>query len=201
VPYILNTPEDEQVMLKAIGAASVEELFAPIPSEARLHRPLDIPPALGEIELTQHVAALGRKNQAAGDNAGAVAAKLRAAGSLVPGSLPTAAEVAESGGIAALQRTAAQANPEAYTTRAMQQASARLGALRGIAGDDVAMEAARAARDTAATPLYDAAKAATMQNTPELASGPSCSTAPSPLTTPRIHNGWTCFVDYFNKLE
>ena len=68
MPYILNTPDDEQAMLKAIGAASMEELFAPIPAEARLHRPLDIPAALGEIELTQHVAALGRKNQAAGEN-------------------------------------------------------------------------------------------------------------------------------------
>lgn len=68
MPYILNTSDDEQAMLKAIGAASVEELFAPIPSDARLHRPLDIPSAMGEIELTQHVAALGRKNKAAGEH-------------------------------------------------------------------------------------------------------------------------------------
>ena len=30
--------------------------------------PLDIPKALGEIELTQHVAALAKKNQAAAEN-------------------------------------------------------------------------------------------------------------------------------------
>jgi glycine dehydrogenase subunit 1 len=68
VPYILNTPDDEQAMLKAIGAASVEDLFSTIPAEARLHRALNIPAAMEEIDLTQHVNALGRKNQAAGDN-------------------------------------------------------------------------------------------------------------------------------------
>ena len=33
MPYLYNTPEDQQEMLQAIGAASVEDLFAPIPRE------------------------------------------------------------------------------------------------------------------------------------------------------------------------
>lgn len=83
-----------------------------------------------------------------------VVARLRAAQELVPGSAPTAGQVAESGGIAALERAAAQANPEAYTARAMDQASARMNALRGVAGDDAQMAAAVAARDAASKSLY-----------------------------------------------
>lgn len=108
-------------------------------------------------------------NRVTGDSADAVAQRLSTAGQLVPGSAPTAGQVAESGGIAALERALSQANPEAYTNRAMEQASARLQALRGIAGDDAAMSAALGARDAAAGPLYAAAKAQTMQTTPELA--------------------------------
>lgn len=100
-------------------------------------------------------------NQVAGDDAPAIASRLRGARQLVPGSAPTAAQVAESGGIAALERAAAQANPQAYTTRAMEQSSARLNALRGIAKDDVAMASAEAARKATSGPLFEqAAKAA-----------------------------------------
>jgi glycine dehydrogenase subunit 1 len=65
--YLLNTPADVAAMLAKIGVASVEELFSLIPSDLRLKRPLDIPAALSELELTQHVAGLAAKNQAAGD--------------------------------------------------------------------------------------------------------------------------------------
>src|SRR5438477_12967673 len=65
--YILNTPNDQKEMLAAIGAGSVDELFAPIPDALRLKRPLDIPPALSELELTQHAQAPAAKNRAAGD--------------------------------------------------------------------------------------------------------------------------------------
>lgn len=63
--YILNTPDDEKQMLAAIGAGSVEELFAAIPAELRLKRGLKIPPALSELELTQHIQALGKANTTA----------------------------------------------------------------------------------------------------------------------------------------
>ena len=63
--YVLNTADDVAAMLAQIGAASVDELFAPIPPELRLKRPLKIPPALGEIELTRHMAQLAAKNTSA----------------------------------------------------------------------------------------------------------------------------------------
>jgi glycine dehydrogenase subunit 1 len=64
--YVLNTPDDRRAMLEAIGAASVDDLFGRIPPELRLNRPLDVPPALSEIELTQHVQALAGRNVPAG---------------------------------------------------------------------------------------------------------------------------------------
>jgi glycine dehydrogenase subunit 1 len=69
MPYILNTAEDQQAMLQAIGAASLEDLFAMIPADLRLGRDLDLPAALGELELTAHVGALAAKNRAAGQAA------------------------------------------------------------------------------------------------------------------------------------
>lgn len=66
MPYTFNTPEDQQAMLEAVGAASIEDLFAPIPGTLRLNRPLNIPAAMGELELTQHMQALAAKNQHAG---------------------------------------------------------------------------------------------------------------------------------------
>lgn len=95
--------------------------------------------------------------RAAGENVDDVIARMRGARELVPGSVPTAAEVAESGGVAALQRAMAQANPEAYTQRGMQSASARVNALRGIAKDEQAMQQAIADRAAKANPLYSAA--------------------------------------------
>src|SRR5262245_42455370 len=65
--YVLNTPDDRRAMLEHIGAGSVEELFASIPPALRLNRPLNVPPALGEIELTQHLQRLAAQNQSADD--------------------------------------------------------------------------------------------------------------------------------------
>jgi glycine dehydrogenase subunit 1 len=67
MPYIYNTPEDQRDMLAAIGIKSLDELFAAIPAEMRLGRPLEIPPALSELELTQHMSALAAKNAHAGE--------------------------------------------------------------------------------------------------------------------------------------
>lgn len=107
-------------------------------------------------------------NRVAGADAANVINRMQTAKPLISGSIPTAAEVAENGGIAAMQRAASQANPSDFTTRLMEQSSARLGALRGIAGDDAALAAAKSARQTSAKPLYDAAKSQSMRNTPEL---------------------------------
>jgi glycine dehydrogenase subunit 1 len=66
MPYHYNTPEDQREMLAAIGAKSIDELFAPIPAELQLKRPLDLPPALSEMELDQHLRQLGGMNAHAG---------------------------------------------------------------------------------------------------------------------------------------
>ncbi len=67
MPYLANTPEDQRAMLDAIGAGSLDELFAAIPAELRLNRPLDIPRGLTELELTQHIAQLAGKNSSSAD--------------------------------------------------------------------------------------------------------------------------------------
>ena len=65
--YVLNTPDEQKAMLAKIGVASIEDLFAPIPAALRLHRPLNIPPALGEMELERHIAQLAGRNQGASE--------------------------------------------------------------------------------------------------------------------------------------
>ncbi len=62
MPYVFNTPQDQREMLDAIGAESIDELFEQIPAEQQLGRPLKLPPAMGELELTQHMTSLSAKN-------------------------------------------------------------------------------------------------------------------------------------------
>lgn len=104
-------------------------------------------------------AIIGRvMNSAAGDNAPQVSSRLRAATELVPGSKPTAAEVGESGGIAALQRAMSAAAPEEYAHRGMEQSAARVQALRGIAGTESDRGMAKAVRDFMSDGFYKAAR-------------------------------------------
>ena len=65
MPYIPQTSGDQQAMLEAIGVASLEELFEMVPSELRLDRPLDLPAAMGEMELTAHLQRLAARNTSA----------------------------------------------------------------------------------------------------------------------------------------
>ncbi len=101
-------------------------------------------------------------NTAAGDAAPAALQRVAAAAPVVPGSMPTVAQVAENGGLAALERQSAAANPAAFAERAQEQASARLQALRGIAQDDTALAAAKQVRGVTTKPLYSAAAAQTV---------------------------------------
>jgi glycine dehydrogenase subunit 1 len=64
---VLNTDADQKAMLQKIGVGSVEELFQSIPATLRLQRPLNVAPALSEIELQQHMVALGRRDISADD--------------------------------------------------------------------------------------------------------------------------------------
>ena len=68
MPYIPNTIQDQKAMFEAIGVASIDELFAMIPPELRLGRPLDLPAAMGEMELSAHMNRLGSRSTAAAES-------------------------------------------------------------------------------------------------------------------------------------
>ncbi len=51
-------------MLKSIGAGSVDELFADIPASILLKKPLDLPAALSEMALFEHMKSVERSNAA-----------------------------------------------------------------------------------------------------------------------------------------
>jgi len=63
--YIPTTDADRAAMLAALGIDDVETLFASIPSDLRLTRPLDLPPPLGEIDLRRHLTELAAANPTA----------------------------------------------------------------------------------------------------------------------------------------
>ncbi len=60
-PYITNTEEDRQVMLKAIGVSSSAELFKDIPQQFR-NPILNLPPPASELELRRELETLAGKN-------------------------------------------------------------------------------------------------------------------------------------------
>ncbi|MDI6823176.1 MAG: aminomethyl-transferring glycine dehydrogenase subunit GcvPA [Bacillota bacterium] len=60
--FIPNTDRNREAMLRAIGVGSLEELFADIPPEARLDRPLRLPEPMAELELQQHMLELADRN-------------------------------------------------------------------------------------------------------------------------------------------
>ncbi len=62
-PYIPNTREIREQMLREIGVASIDELFADIPPKIRLKRKLKLPPAMSELEVNRHVGAMLAKNK------------------------------------------------------------------------------------------------------------------------------------------
>jgi glycine dehydrogenase subunit 1 len=62
--YLPKSPAEREQMLAAIGAASIDELFAVIPAAHRLTRDLDIPRAQAESEIIDWFRAAARKNTA-----------------------------------------------------------------------------------------------------------------------------------------
>jgi glycine dehydrogenase subunit 1 len=67
MPYILNTPDDQRAMCAAIGIESIDQLLDAIPRQLRLDRPLAVPPAMGEMELSRHMRGLAARNLPAGE--------------------------------------------------------------------------------------------------------------------------------------
>jgi glycine cleavage system P protein (glycine dehydrogenase) subunit 1 len=66
VSFLSLTEADREQMLAAIGVASVDELFADIPTGVRLGRELDLEPALSEPELAAHLEELAGRNVSTG---------------------------------------------------------------------------------------------------------------------------------------
>jgi len=60
--YLPHTDQDRKAMLAAIGVEKSRDLFADIPADLRLDRPLNLPEALAEPDLVKHLTALARAN-------------------------------------------------------------------------------------------------------------------------------------------
>ena len=60
--YLPKSPADRQVMLKAMGAGSIDDLFQSIPAEYRLNRDLKIPRQMAESEIVDWFRERSREN-------------------------------------------------------------------------------------------------------------------------------------------
>src|ERR1700755_2702849 len=60
--YLPKSPADREAMLKAMGARSIDDLFAPIPEEYRLQRELKIPRQMAESEIVDFFRQRSREN-------------------------------------------------------------------------------------------------------------------------------------------
>jgi len=65
--YTSATDADREAMLKAIGAASIDELFADIPDGVRLDRAIELPPGKPEQEVYAYLRDLAARNTSAED--------------------------------------------------------------------------------------------------------------------------------------
>ncbi|HVO80061.1 MAG TPA: aminomethyl-transferring glycine dehydrogenase subunit GcvPA [Terriglobales bacterium] len=60
--YLPKSPADREALLKAIGARSIDDLFAPIPAEYRLQRDLKVPRQMAESEIVDWYRERSREN-------------------------------------------------------------------------------------------------------------------------------------------
>lgn len=61
--YLPATEQDKKEMLKAIGAETIDELFADIPEDVRFQKDYQIKKAKSETELTRELTKLAAKNK------------------------------------------------------------------------------------------------------------------------------------------
>ena len=64
--YLPLTERDRVEMLAAVGIDSIDALFADVPEAAHLEGPVDLPRAMGEIEVERLISRLAARNVAAG---------------------------------------------------------------------------------------------------------------------------------------
>jgi len=67
MPYVPHSSEDIRAMLAVIGKDSVEDLFAHLPDEVRLDRPLDLPDGLSEEEVRRRFGEMAAANHGQGE--------------------------------------------------------------------------------------------------------------------------------------
>jgi glycine dehydrogenase subunit 1 len=60
--YIPHSPEEQASLLATIGVASMDELFATVPSEVYRREPPDLPPPASEIEVRKTMGTLAARN-------------------------------------------------------------------------------------------------------------------------------------------
>ncbi|MEM1044500.1 MAG: aminomethyl-transferring glycine dehydrogenase subunit GcvPA [Pseudomonadota bacterium] len=60
--FLPHTDQDRADMLARIGAASIDDLFADIPTDKRLTAPLDLPMHMSELEVERHLGRLAGRN-------------------------------------------------------------------------------------------------------------------------------------------
>src|SRR3546814_13240753 len=65
--YLPLTSDDRAAMLSAIGASSIDDLFADVPAEARLDGPIaGLPNHASALAVARHMGALARRSRSAG---------------------------------------------------------------------------------------------------------------------------------------
>ncbi|MCB1184519.1 aminomethyl-transferring glycine dehydrogenase subunit GcvPA [bacterium] len=67
MPYVPHSPADVRAMLDVLGKSSVDELFAHLPANVRLNRPLDLPDGLTEEEVRRYFRGVAARNHGMGE--------------------------------------------------------------------------------------------------------------------------------------
>jgi glycine dehydrogenase subunit 1 len=67
VDFLPHTPEDDAAMLAVLGFTDIDDLFEPVPKALRTTRALDVPEALSEPELMDHLGDLAARSHGAHD--------------------------------------------------------------------------------------------------------------------------------------
>ncbi len=61
--YVPNSKIQQEKMLEAIGMTAMDDLYRVIPDEVKLHKPLDIPKGISEMEVRNKVSSIAEKNR------------------------------------------------------------------------------------------------------------------------------------------